>query len=369
MFIWFKVKMKIFVSNICLLFLFQRKFLEYEVVQFSLHFLIMRGVTKRSQRKAHAKNAVSKRWNKTEEETFPCADPTMMAISNYENGTTYTKSKRILAAQGIDSPSKKTYYRYQKKVNDSIIELSKNSMAEEASKMEYGTAISCDGAYAHRRNASQCHGAFINCQTQKIVAGCVVTKKRKNGDFEGSSNMMESEVVRRNLSQIDSKKVSMYVHDQDNKTKNLMIQSAKDADEKIDPNHGKKSFLNFWNKLVDGSYRTVYKACDYAVSAVRYLTEIQYKKKFHGLKVHVQNWFNSLLYEKEINTEERKRRWSNVELHVIGNHSMCQHPEKKTFVWKNGIQFPELQYDFHKFVEDSSSVFDRIDPRLHTNIN
>lgn len=50
-------------------------------------------------------------------------------------------------------------------------------MAEEASKMEHETAISCDGAYAHRRNASQCHGAFINRQTQKIVAGCVVSKK------------------------------------------------------------------------------------------------------------------------------------------------------------------------------------------------
>ena len=41
----------------------------------------MRGVTKRSQRKAHAKKAVSKRLNKTEEETFPCADP-------LENGST-----------------------------------------------------------------------------------------------------------------------------------------------------------------------------------------------------------------------------------------------------------------------------------------
>ena len=37
----------------------------------------------------------------------------------------------------------------------------------------------------------------------------------------------------------------MNVHDQDNKTKNLIIQSAKDANEKIDPDHGKKYFLNF----------------------------------------------------------------------------------------------------------------------------
>ena len=46
----------------------------------------------------------------------------------------------------------------------------------------------------------------------------------------------------------------------------------------LDPNYGKKCFLKFWNKLIERSYRTIYKACDYVVSAVRYLTDIQYKK-------------------------------------------------------------------------------------------
>ena len=83
----------------------------------------------------------------------------MMAISYIENGSTYTKLKRILAAQGIDSPPKTTFfYRYQKKVGGSIIELAKESMREEADKMTNDTSIACDGAYAHRRNSSQCHG-------------------------------------------------------------------------------------------------------------------------------------------------------------------------------------------------------------------
>ena len=339
----------------------------YKISDFTF---IMHGVTKRSQRKAHSRNAAYSRWRKSnEEESIPCADPTMMVISNYENGSTYTKSRRILAAQGIDSPSKATYYRYQRKVNDSIIKLAKESMSEEANKMEHGTSISLDGAYAHRRNSSQCHGAFIDCKSHKIVAGSVVTKTRKNGDFEGSSNMMETEVIRRNLAQIDKQKVSRYVHDQDNLTGDLMSKSIQNIDEKIDPNHGKKCFLKFWNKLVEGSYRTIYKACDYAVSAVKYLTDIQYKKKFHGLKTHAQNWFNNLLYDKQMTNAEKKENWMNVELHVIGNHSRCNHSEKKTFVWKNGIQFPELQHDFHKFVDASSKVFDKIDANLHTNIN
>ena len=112
---------------------------------------------------------------------------------------------------------------YQKKVNDSIIDLAKKSMRKEANKMEHGSSISFDGAYAYRRNSSQCHGAFINCKSHKIVAGSVVTKTRKNGDIEGSSDMMEIEVIRRNLSR--------YVYDQDNLTGDLMSKSVLNIDE------------------------------------------------------------------------------------------------------------------------------------------
>ena len=66
---------------------------------------------------------------------------------------------------------------------------------------------------------------------------------------------------------------------------------------------------------------------------------------------------------------EKKENWTNVELNVIGNHSRCNHSEKTTFVWNKGIQFPELQHDFHKFIDASSKVFDKIDASLHTNIN
>ena len=122
----------------------------------------------------------------------------MMVISCYENGSSYKKAKGILAAQGVESPSKSTFYRHQQKVNSIIIQLSKESIQEESMKMTEGSFLSCDGAFALRRNSSQCHGAFMNCKTGKIVAGSVITKERKNGDFVGSSNMMESEMIRQN---------------------------------------------------------------------------------------------------------------------------------------------------------------------------
>ena len=76
----------------------------------------MRGLSKKQQRSARAKYARSKRLDntKTEPEKPIVADPKMMVISNYENGSTYTKTKCLLAAQGVDSPPKSTYYRYQK---------------------------------------------------------------------------------------------------------------------------------------------------------------------------------------------------------------------------------------------------------------
>lgn len=76
----------------------------------------MRGLSKKQQKSARAKQARSKRLDNaiTEPEKPIVADPKMMVISNYENGSTYTKTKGLLAAQRIDSPPKSTYYRYQK---------------------------------------------------------------------------------------------------------------------------------------------------------------------------------------------------------------------------------------------------------------
>ena len=108
-------------------------------------------------------------------------------------------------------------------------------------KMTEGSFLSCDGAFALRRNSSQCHGAFMNCKTGKIVAGSVITKERKNGDFVGSSNMMESEMIRQNLAQIDSKKVVKFVHDRDNKTRNIWACQAPDASKKKKKKKKKKS--------------------------------------------------------------------------------------------------------------------------------
>ncbi|KAK8883514.1 hypothetical protein M9Y10_042606, partial [Tritrichomonas musculus] len=71
------------------------------------------------QRKLHAKNTIQPCWNKEEShnEHFRVADPKMMAIVCIEKGSTFTKPRGIIAAQGIESPPKSTFYYNQKKVN------------------------------------------------------------------------------------------------------------------------------------------------------------------------------------------------------------------------------------------------------------
>ena len=139
---------------------------------FHFHFILMYwSVPKSKQRKLKAQIATKKRWSKDKSEVVkPRADPTMMVISCYENGCTYKKAKGILAAQGVESLSKSTFYCHQKKVNSNIIELSKESIQEEANQMTVKSHLSYDGAFSHRHNSSQWHSPFMNCKTGKIVA-------------------------------------------------------------------------------------------------------------------------------------------------------------------------------------------------------
>ena len=42
-------------------------------------------------------------------------------------------------------------------------------MQEKATNMEEGFTISCNAVFSHRRNSSQCHGAFINQKMGKLL--------------------------------------------------------------------------------------------------------------------------------------------------------------------------------------------------------
>ena len=100
-----------------------------------------------------------------------------------------------------------------------------------------------------------------------------------------------------------------------------------------------------------------------------FFTLIKYKKKFYGLKTHVTDWFINLLYDKKIDAETKKAKWLNTENQVLGKHGFCNHGEVKCFEWKNGMNDKKLREDFHDFLVDTQSIFDKVDPTLNTNAN
>lgn len=77
-----------------------------------------------------------------------------------------------------------------------------------------------------------------------------------------------------------TKKVSQFVHDRDNKTRDIWASQAPDASEKIDPNHGKKWFPYYWDRLVNGVYRKARNLIEYGISALLFFTLVEYKKSF-----------------------------------------------------------------------------------------
>ena len=54
--------------------------------------------------------------------------------------------------------------------------------------------------------------------------------------------MMESGMIRQNLTQIDRNKVTNFVHDRDNKTRDIWTSQAQDASEKLILTMGKSGF-------------------------------------------------------------------------------------------------------------------------------
>lgn len=141
-------------------------------------------------------------------------------------------------------------------MNSTIKLLCEDSLKKEANKMKHGSTNSLDGAYVHRRNSSMCQAAFINHENYKIVAGSIVTKNRKGGDFPGSSNMLESECISSNLNQIQISKVKKYCNDHNNKSRDLIINAKPDIEEIIDVNHAKKGFETYRKKLINGVYHS-----------------------------------------------------------------------------------------------------------------
>lgn len=136
-------------------------------------------------------------------------------------------------------------------VAQAVQQYANESMEEALKSTQDNSIFSGDGRYPIRRNASHCSFDIINTDTYKVVALGIVDKKsfyHLEEDFELTSNMLETEAMKRALNQISpyKEKVSSFVIDGDNKNKKLL--EGEQYTIFRDQNHLIKSFNKYLDK-------------------------------------------------------------------------------------------------------------------------
>ncbi|EAX87126.1 hypothetical protein TVAG_402840 [Trichomonas vaginalis G3] len=87
---------------------------------------------------------------------------------------------------------------------------------------------------------------------EKVVGETTVIKKSSGGDFEGPSNMTETECTKRIMSNFDFTNVSTVVHNNGNKTKAIIQQYSPNATITLDPRHCVRAVGKAFDKLENG---------------------------------------------------------------------------------------------------------------------
>lgn len=89
-------------------------------------------------------------------------------------------------------------------------------MNKYANKTHKNDVVSVDGAWDHRVNGGECQAVFINQRIDKVIGVSLITKcsRKMIGNFDGCSQNMECEEIKRAISKIKELNFSGYVHDQ-----------------------------------------------------------------------------------------------------------------------------------------------------------
>ena len=262
-------------------------------------------------------------------------DAMRFAFSVIITGVGYTQAEKLLLWNDILPPASSTFYEAQKHITSAILAMARESCEKWRNRMLPDSCIAFDGSWSHRRNADHCLVDFIDCRSQKVVDFEIVVRTRaKSGDFDGASNAMECEGLRRMIPRwIEFGRVTAYVHDKDAKTRKVITESGWDIKEEIDPNHLMKSFRRKFKKFQSLS-----------------------PTEFRGIVAKLESYFKALLRRDE-DAEWKKSKWMNVVRHFDGDHSDCE-PHSEVPRWID-IDRGENRELLSQFLAKSSALFDR----------
>jgi hypothetical protein len=193
------------------------------------------------------------------------------AFSILVTGDKFTRVEELFLWNNILPPHSSTFYTAQAQLITSIERKCHNDCSKWQEQMIAGSILAFDGSWSHRRGAKECVVVFIHVRIKKIVDFEIVRKAKGlvPGNYDGSSNGMEVEALRRLIARWKKNRfVVGYVHDSDSKASKAIRGAKWGIDEYYDPNHISKSFDRQWVKSEH--------------------------KHLRGLQMKIRKWFNFL---------------------------------------------------------------------------
>ena len=166
------------------------------------------------------------------------------------SGSTYTQTKELFSYCNIDTVAESTFYEHQKKIIPIIEQCAQESVsqARELVKDVQSPSVSIDSRWSSRRNGSQNTATAIEASSKKVIAykNTIKTGGKRQGEYEGPSNMMESAGVTsiaQELNTVFGSRNIDIVHDGDNKSDKIYSENGCVVTHHYDKNHAKCNAL------------------------------------------------------------------------------------------------------------------------------
>lgn len=284
-----------------------------------------------------------------------------MLSASYMTGCGFSTIKTIINMTGRTTESRSTFFRHQAKSEDKLVECAEQ-LTEEARKNFSGyAAMDCRWSSPVRA----IHGTVsaVDAVNRNVLEFAILTKNGKNrptGNFDGSSNNMEtvgtSIVIDKMKYHHIFEKVKKLIKDRDNKSTKLLQEIGAHDIIANDPGHYRNNFASSFDKLALECKNFTYLKDD---------DEITVKSPFYGMKKHIVKWLNVCL--KEDDQDIRVAMWISCVPHYLGDHSNCSHSEdKKVFFWAVGLEHEPLLDIFIKFVDEHADIIKNVSNKYST---
>lgn len=326
-------------------------------------------VDSETERKIHAKQMEHIRLGDSQPKAL------LMACASVLTGISFTPLRRSLQILNIPPVASSTFYQKQNEILEIIEGEAQKTVdaAREKAKDIDSPVVSIDSRWNSKRNGSMNTASAIESSSGDVIAYKNTIKRggRRDGDYEGPSNLMESNGINSiadDLKETFGDKTITIVQDGDNKSTKIYDSKNLNIEREFDKNHGKGVLQRAFEPIQKELYM-----------------KHKIQNPFHGVKGKMLNW-GQYLIDNVDDEEERAALWLNAPNHLIGDHSLCHHPDKeppkrgrppKTKVksdedykiWTKGKENPLVKNGLDTFCKRTEYVIRNASPSHGTNAN